>query len=166
MESTMPQPWYKHPYVWMLISIPLLAVVYGIGMAVVAVETDDGLVNDDYYTYGKHINRVIERDLAAAEHGLSANIVMDYTHGTMTAVLASKPGYVIPDQIHTELSHATRAGFDQTLSLQRTPQGNYFSALPTLPQGHWIVQLSADDWRINGNLYIPGDPTIFIDSKQ
>ena len=165
MENVMSKPWYKSPYVWMLIAIPMSAVVMGIAMITIAVKTDDGLVKDDYYKHGKEINRVIERDKAAVTHGLSAKVVVDYTSGTMTADIQARPGYTVPDLITTELLHATRAGHDQTITLQRTPQGNYFSALPPMPKGHWLVQLSADNWRISGDLYIPGDTTIFIEPK-
>lgn len=162
MEATMPKPWYKTPYVWMLIGIPMFAVVAGIITIIIAVKTDDGLVKDDYYTHGKQINRVIERDKAAARHGLTAKIIFDYAAGTVTARLASKNGYVIPTEVTAELLHATRAGHDQVITLQRTAEDSHFSALPLLAKGHWIVQLSADDWRISGDLYIPGDTTIYI----
>lgn len=165
MENAVQKPWFKTPYVWMLIAIPLSAVVMGIAMITIAVKTDDGLVKDDYYKHGKQINRVLERDKAAAAHGLSAKIVVDYTTGTMTTELSANPGYVMTDQITVELLHATRAGHDQVITLQRTPQGNYFSPLPPMAKGHWLVQLSANDWRISGDLYIPGDTTILIRPK-
>jgi hypothetical protein len=150
----------------MLIFIPLLAVVGGIAMLIIAVKTDDGLVKDDYYSHGKNINRTLVRDKAASEHALKATLMFDYTNNTVTATITAKPGYAIPDYINVDLLHATRAGNDKTVTLQRTPGGKYFSVIPELVDGHWIIQLSADNWRMSGHLYIPGKPAVIIDSQK
>ena len=52
-------PWYRVPFVWLLISVPATSVVLGAIMITLAVLTDDGLVIDDYYQHGKHINQVL-----------------------------------------------------------------------------------------------------------
>ena len=141
------------------------AVIAGIITIIIAVRTDDGLVKDDYYTHGKQINRVIERDKAAASLGISAKLEFNFEDNTVAVDVNSDADYSIPDHIGVELLHATRAGNDRMLTLQQTPQGNYFSIVPQLADGHWIVQLSADNWRISGDLYVPGNPTISITSN-
>lgn len=156
------KPWYKMPLVWLLIVIPLSAVIAGITTAVIAFKTDDGLVKDDYYTYGKQINRIIKRDKAAENIGLSAALHFDYKANTVTATVTNTTGYVSPDFISVEFLHATRAGNDRIITLQRTPTGKYYSIMPALAEGHWIVQLSADNWRLSGDLYVPGKADIHI----
>ena len=160
------KPWYKTPLVWMLIGIPLSAVIVGTGTIIIAFKTDDGLVKDDYYKHGKNINRTIVRDKAAAELGLTARLEFDNTKKTLTATVNSASDYTVPEFINTELLHATRAGNDKTVTLQRTPTGVYFSLIPDMAEGHWIVQLSADNWRMNGHLYIPGNSIIQIDASK
>jgi hypothetical protein len=156
------KPWYKMPLVWLLITIPLSAVIAGIATAIIAFKTDDGLVKDDYYTYGKQINKVIKRDKVAESIGLSAALHFDYEASTVTTMMNSTTGYDLPAAISVEFLHATRAGNDRMVTLQRTPQGNYFSILPALVDGHWIVQLSAENWRLSGHLYVPGKSDIVI----
>jgi len=165
MDRNKQKPWYKIPLVWMLICIPLSAVIAGIATIIIAVKTDDGLVKDDYYTHGKEINRVIKRDKAASALGLSAQLQFNYNDNTVTADITSKVEYTIPELIEVELLHATQAGHDKKITLQQTPKGGYFSIVPALAEGHWIIQLSADNWRISGDLYKPGKTGIIITSR-
>ena len=86
MISVDNKPWYRFPLVWMLVAIPFSAVIMGVVMIWLAVDTDDGLVADDYYKLGMEINRVIKRDQKASELGLSAiklfyYMLMHLTHG-------------------------------------------------------------------------------------
>jgi hypothetical protein len=164
VEATTNKPWYRQPLVWMLIAIPMSAVFGGIATIIIAVKTDDGLVKDDYYTAGKQINRVLARDHAATTLGLHSAVHFDIDANTTTVNLASRSDAALPGEVTMELLHATRAGFDQTLTLQRTADGKYFGLLPQLAQGHWVVQLSADEWRLSGDLYLPGDTNVVIDS--
>ena len=57
--------WKREPMVWMLIAIPLAAVIMGVVMITLASQTFSGLVVDDYYKKGKQINRVLARDRLA-----------------------------------------------------------------------------------------------------
>ncbi|MGD8999496.1 MAG: FixH family protein [Granulosicoccaceae bacterium] len=164
MELSASKPWYRVPFVWMLIAIPMSAVVGGIITIILAVKTDDGLVKDDYYTYGKQINRVLARDHAATAIGLHSAIRFDIEANTATVNLTSRHNAALPEHVNMELLHATRAGYDRILTLQRTPAGNYFGLLPELAEGHWLVQLSTDEWRLSGDLYLPGDTEVIIDS--
>ena len=50
------KPWYREPWVWLMIALPASAVVGGIITIYLAVSTSDGLVVDDYYKRGKAIN--------------------------------------------------------------------------------------------------------------
>ena len=69
-----PALWYREPLVWMVIAIPASSVVFGIFMLVVSIQSYDGLLVDDYYKRGMEINRVLDRDRAAARHGMSAQV--------------------------------------------------------------------------------------------
>ena len=151
------RPWYQEPYVWLLISLPLSAVVAGFYTLYLAIVSDDGLVADDYYKRGKEINRVLKRDQAAAKLGLSAKTSFDFDHGKIVVDLKKKTSYQAPAQVHLRLLHATRAGYDQNLVLQRLPNGQYFGLYKSIVPGRWYVQLEAGDWRVSGQLTIPGE---------
>lgn len=149
-------PWYREPYVWLLITFPALAVVGGIVMINVAVHTSDGLVTDDYYKKGLQINRTLARDKAAAGHGLQASLRLDTQQGQAELQLTAGTDYTLPPYLELHFSHATRGGFDQSLSLAHHGNGMYQAAVPALQAGNWQLQLSADDWRLPGTLRTPG----------
>ena len=149
--------WYQEPYVWLLISLPMAAVVAGFYTLYLAIISDDGLVADDYYKRGKEINLVLKRDQMAATLGLSANTSFDFDNGKIAVDLRSQPSYQAPGQISLRLLHATRAGYDQSLTVQRLPNGQYFGLYKTLVPGRWYLQLETEDWRLTGQLTMPGE---------
>jgi hypothetical protein len=151
------RPWYREPYVWLLISLPLSAVIAGFYTLYLAIVSDDGLVADDYYKRGKEINLVIKRDRAAAELGLSANTRFDFDLGKIAVDLNRQNSYQAPAQLSLRLLHATRAGYDQNLTLQRLPNGQYFGLYKSLVPGRWYLQLETEDWRLTGQLTMPGE---------
>jgi len=161
-DSADKHAWYRQPIVWMLIAFPLAAVIGGITTLVLAIQSDDGLVADDYYRRGKEIHRVLARDEAARQHGLTANVKLADDLATIQAVLTGNAAFKQPAQVQLSLLNATRAGLDRVVVVQRAPQGRYFSPLPALPPGHWYVQLEADDWRLLGELRLPQDRQITI----
>jgi len=146
--------WYRQPLVWMLIAIPLSAVFGGISMIYLAVTTNDGLVKDDYYKYGKQINLVLERDLEAKRIGLSGEFNLEPQTGTVSVQLATKEG-ALPPTISLELLHATRSGQDKSIELVLTPEKKYHGLVTTLAAGRWYVQLTTAQWRLNAELLYP-----------
>ncbi len=155
--------WYREPMVWLLIAVPLSAVIGGFVTLALAIKSDDGLVVDDYYRRGKEINLVLERDRAALAHGLHGRAVFDAERRVVRITLAARDPQVLPAQIDLDLWHATRRGFDRQLRLARQIDGVYAAPWsPDLVQGHWHVQLSAGDWRLLGSVFVPGAAEIDV----
>lgn len=151
MDSSRQQataPWYRHPYVWLLISFPAMAVIGGIAMLVVAIQTDDGLVEDDYYKKGLEINRTFERDRAAADKKLSAELIPGDDRQTLQVILRGNEKLRAPDSITISFIHATRKGLDQELILPAAGAGIYRGSMPDIPPGIWNVHIEAQDWRL------------------
>lgn len=46
---------------------------------------------------------------------------------------------------------------DHVIALVRAADGDYQGSLLTLASGHWYLQFSADNWRLNGELRVPSD---------
>jgi hypothetical protein len=156
-------PWYREPMVWLLIAIPLAAVIGGFVTLALAIKSDDGLVVDDYYRRGKEINLELERDRAAQAHGLHGRALFDAERRVVRITLAARDARVLPAQIDLDLWHATRRGLDRQLRLVRQIDGDYSAPWsPDLAQGHWYIQLSADDWRLLGSVYVPGAAEIDV----
>lgn len=149
-------PWYRVPFVWLLVSLPLAAVVGGFVTLALAIHTDDGLVVDDYYRKGREINRVLARDDAALRLRLASDIEFDAERRLVRARLTGAPAFEQPARLHLRLLHATRGGFDREVDLDRTADGSYHALLPSLPPGRWHVQLEAADWRLVGSAVFPG----------
>ena len=68
------QPWYRHPWPWILMAGPAVVVVAGIITAWIAVSTHDGLVADDYYKQGLAVNQKLARNDTAARMQLEARL--------------------------------------------------------------------------------------------
>ncbi|MDO8706142.1 MAG: FixH family protein [Sulfuricaulis sp.] len=154
--------WYRVPFVWLLIVIPLTAVIVGFVGLALAIRSDDGMVEDDYYRQGKEINRVLARDRAAAGKGLESQVQLDDTHHELRVQLTAHAAADLPENIEIKFLHATRAGLDRGLVIARRADGSYQAPLPELALGHWNVQLAAQDWRLVGSLFVPGDRHLIL----
>lgn len=146
--SVQKKQWYKYPYVWLIICLPLSAVIAGIITIRLAVVSDDGLVTDDYYKEGMEINRVLERDNAAIELGLSAVLNLDEQAGKVKLLLSAKDDFNYPDIIKVSFYNRTRKGFDHVINLSKVNESLYSAQLPELIKGNWDVQIEADNWRL------------------
>jgi hypothetical protein len=148
------KPWYSEPWVWLVIALPLTAVIGGGVTLWLAVSTSDGLVIDDYYQRGKEINLDLARDKAALRRGVSAEMTLDAAANAVAVHLADMQGGW-PNRIRLSLLHPTRAGHDVVIDLLHAGSGNFHGSLPAPASGHWYVQLEADDWRLSGTLQVP-----------
>ena len=154
-------PWYREPWVWLMISLPMSAVIGGIITIYLAVSTSDGLVVDDYYKRGKAINLDLARDQAAARYQLRADIDIDMRDNRVRLLLESS-GAVLPDTLTFSLLHPTRPGHDQVIVLQHVGDGVYRGSVDELARSNWYLQLEADDWRLSGRVPIPQTETAVL----
>ena len=142
-------PWYKYKLVWFLIAIPLASVLAGINMLYLAVNTDDGLVVDDYYKEGIAINQRLERDKRAVDLGLSANLAIEETGDLIRLQFDKGQLAAYPEQLTLHLQHATQADRDQFLPLVPAPDGQYLGYLKEpIKEGMWYLVLATKDWRL------------------
>lgn len=155
--------WYRQPMVWLVIAIPLAAVVMGVTTIILAVVSDDGMVADDYYRRGLEINQSLERDRMAARHGLNAVVMIDMDGKLVHARLRAKGAFRFPDRIRLSLSHATQSGLDLSLTLTQTASQSYQAGLPELSLGRWYIQLHSGEWRLNGDLQVPGQNKVNLE---
>ena len=155
------EPWYRQPLVWMIIAIPLSAVLMGALLLSLSISSFDGLVTDDYYKKGKEINRVLERDSYARAYDLSAKVTIS-AGGEVVAALEHEPGLLRPDQVELKFLHRTRSGLDRSLILEAVGSQHYRGQIEPLEKSHWLVQLETEHWRVNGQATLPGNETITL----
>jgi len=143
------QPWYKQWMVWMVIAPPLTAVIAGIITINIAIESDDGLVVDDYYKEGLGINQSLQRDQLARDLDLKATVFID------NLSLKLRFEKAMNDQsLSLHFIHPTQSQRDIELTVQRFTEDAYQVALPQMLNGNWNVLLEPIDksWRISGRI--------------
>lgn len=155
IQSALPlRPWYKEPWPWLLMSLPLSAVVAGLATWALASRSDDGLVAQDYYKKGLTINRVLARQERAAQLGLSASLRQSGERLVLT--LESSREIEPAAQLRLSLINPARAGLDRELLLQREA-GVYTAQLGLVRDGRWNVKLEDEGgvWQLFAETSLP-----------
>lgn len=153
--QTTSKPWYREPWPWFLIMLPMSAVIASVATIWLAIKSQDGLVADDYYKQGMAINKTLQRDETAQQLGLHAEISLD--DSLLRIQLSAKPA-VNPDSLLLHLVHPTQPGRDHHLVLQKSEAGVYLVVIKDksiedgLRSQRWQVILEApeSDWRLTG----------------
>ena len=157
MNSNNPPAWYRQFWPWFIIAFPATAVVAGIITIVIAVKTQDGLVEDDYYKAGLGINRTLEREQNAAKLGLSAAAKWQPKQQQVSLHLkALQPAN--SERLLLDLIHPTRSGLDMQIPLLHQGDGHYTGLLVASPiAGNWYLFITPEDesWRLNGRARLP-----------
>ena len=162
-----PPIWYKQFWPWFLIFFPATAVVAGIATIILAIQSDDGLVKDDYYKAGLAINQTLELKQKAHELNLTANVNWDKLTQTITLKLTGKLSN-LPPRLTLDLAHATQANHDQSVTLFLAPNGkSYTGRIKKVRSGNWITILEPEEkkWRINGRVTLPKQTQWQMNSK-
>ncbi len=149
-----PRNWKREPLVWMIIAIPASAVIMGVVMITLAIQSFSGMVVDDYYKKGKQINRVLARDQLAYELGLAAALSLEAANGI--EIRFDSGITVIPgERIELKLVHATKPGLDQQLFFDNNNLRLLKATLQLPGSGRWNLILQTADWRLTGSLQYP-----------
>ncbi len=158
------EPWYKQFWPWFLISLPLSVVIASIVTINIAIETDDGLVTDDYYKEGLGIHRDADSAANAKALQIAAEIGYDADTGaislTLDKPLATKAGMLVLD-----VAHPTRSDQDQSVQVVAVDEQRYAGRIEPLGPANWKIKLQPEDksWRISGRLSVPTDATAHLD---
>lgn len=153
-EQSAQQHWYQYPMVWMVIFFPSLAVVGGIITIIIAINTEDGLVVDNYYKKGLEINQVIKHDKLAQKLGMRAFVDANSQTGEVLVSLSSDLKTVMHEEITFRLIHRTRSGQDQVTVLSRVEDSADYRGFlkPPIIEGRWTIQIiSKQGWRLKQN---------------
>lgn len=157
MNTQTIQPWYRQFWPWFLITFPATAVIAGIITIVIAVKTDDGLVEDDYYKAGLAINRTLERSQAASQLGLSATVNWEQQTGILNLSLQGNLA-TTPARLEMTLLHPTRAQLDKKIKLYSIAgTSHYTGRMALIESGNWHIIIEPEDksWRLRGRTSQP-----------
>ena len=122
---------------------------------IIAINTDDGLVVDDYYKHGLEINRTLERDRKAEGLNLQAVIQHGKDSPMSRILLDAGDDFIYPDTLTVSFLNASRDGLDQVLEFKKNGEASYVASSPDLPRGKWHILIEHDDWRLLQVLRIP-----------
>jgi len=159
------KPWHSYPLVWMMIAIPFSAIIMGVVMIWLAVDTDDGLVADDYYKQGLEINRVLSRDTKATELGLEATIEFDNTARIIRLQFDKGALEMFPKSLLLQLQHATRENSDITVLLDHGIANQYIGHVKqSISEGIWYFEIADADWKLNARSHVRTNNVIQLQS--
>ena len=169
-------PWYRHRWPWMLMAGPLIVVIAGLFTAYLAVTSNDGLVDDDYYKQGLAVNKLSEREQRAAALGLQAEVMQRSDGAQLRLLLRAGPDVALPEVLVLRLIHPTRGGADQRVALRADGGGSYTGKLVSPLAGRWRLALEDEQqrWRLTGSgiiernasLHLPGEDKAALDSSH
>lgn len=154
--------WYREPFMYLVLGGPLTVVIASLVTVYIAFKTSDGVVEDDYYARGQAINQTLDREHAAAKHGLKSVITLDNRERELVVRLSAADGMKLPETLQFSFLHATRSGFDKVMLLPRQVDGTYRSPIPEMQPGRWNLVVAAQDWRLVGSLILPADSKVEI----
>jgi len=144
-------PW-REPMVWLLVALPLSAVVAAFALLYAAAHSsgNNDMVADPVQQTGQIQVADLGPDTVAQRRQLSAVFHVDAQGVEVIPVTGDFDRHAA---LRLSLRHPARAAADRELALQPSPNGWHVAT--ALDAGHdWIVQLSPTDgsWRIEGRL--------------
>jgi uncharacterized protein len=150
MNEPKQSPW-RIPAFWLVVGLPLLSIVAGVGLVVIAVHSGGGdTVSDPVRRVAQIQTADLGPDANARKLGLSA--VLRVEDG-IVEVLPATGTFVRDQPVQLILEHPARQAED--LPLELPPEGPGWRIQHAVDPAHdWVVQLRAADgsWRLQGRL--------------
>lgn len=153
------RPWFKEPYVWMLIGIPLSSVLVGIFFITTAVQNKDTLVRDNYYKDGLAYNSELQWDKKAKEMDIRLEMLITGNEMHMTMINSR---LAAPATLKVTLGHPTIPEKDRESHLQFKQDKSFIGFIETLEDGRYylLVECAEQQWRIRKDIQVKnGMPT-------
>lgn len=170
MMTTMTQttkPWYREPWPWILMAGPFVVVVAGFLTAWLAVSTEDGVIEDDYYKKGLAINQTLARDQAAKALQLKAQVMLGGDATQLRVMLQSNGAELLPGILTLKILHPTRADMDRVVKMEKGASGYYEGQFKALEPTRWrlILEDETSRWRLTGKLHLPRDSVVTMQAN-
>ncbi|GIU02278.1 FixH family protein [Shewanella algidipiscicola] len=155
-----PQVWYKQFWPWFLIILPLCAVIASVNLLMVAIDTQDSLVSEDYYKDGKAINMDLRKIKHAKQLGLQFEMLVNddeiriVQHGGEAYLAALSISFFHPTLKQHDFSQVATADGNQVYRIK----------LAEPISGAWEVRLEGFDqtWRIQQRLDLKDDAQYWL----
>jgi len=144
------QKWFKNPWVWLIIALPMSAVIGGIITIIITNKNQPDMVMDDYYKKGKAINQELTLYENAQKLGLSFQVKVT-DHKVEIRSERSFPA------LKVSLVHSTIAKKDFDLVLTPNAIGDYTATFDQKVSGKWQIFIMPMDlsWKMRTDLALP-----------
>jgi len=155
------RPWYKEPFVWMLIGVPLSSVIVGSFFIFLAASTKDTLVRDNYYKDGLAINQELKWDKKAISLDVELAIVID---GNSASIKIKNSRQVAPNTLTLKLSHPTLKEKDRDSFLQHSKDGEFKGFIENLDNGRYYIMVESleQQWRLRKSIEVIQGSTLSL----
>jgi hypothetical protein len=158
LDSNQKEIWWKQPWPWIILGMLGSVVVASMVTIVIAVKTQDTLVDSDYTKAGKTINLRLEKDQKAERLGIVIQLKAKPSADGYSLITADyKAADSVAGQpkfLRLNLSHPTLANQDVSIALILRDAGEYKAQISDLPSAHWYYSIEDPEaqWRIKGRL--------------
>jgi hypothetical protein len=152
-EQTDVRPWYKEPFVWMLIGVPMSSVIVGSFFIYLAASTKDTLVRDNYYKDGLAINQELKWDKKAGKLDIKLSVLINDNTATIK-LLSSRQ--IPPNTLSLKLSHPTLKERDRDSLLQLQENGEFKGFIDSFDDSRYYLMVESNEqqWRVRKNLKV------------
>lgn len=155
------KPWYKEPFMLLVIGIPILSVITGSTILYLALSGKDSLVSDSYYKDGMSYteNRLFDKN--ASQHNIHANFKM---MADVITIEVNADNAQIPEALLLQFIHPTLESKDINLMLIRTGESTFSVKKQLNLPARWKLWLSSQSkqWRIRYNGLIEAQKPIVL----
>ena len=154
MQFVEKSPWYKQFWPWFLIVIPLSSMVLSFTMLHLAFDSEDSIVQDDYYNEGRSINL----DLHKVEQARVRNIETYLKFSADSVQIEVVQGDVGDGSaLILDFFHSTQNFKDFKVTLLKDANGIYRGNIEQAIDGKWRISLHPHDnsWKIQQVVYLP-----------
>jgi len=156
------KPWYKQIWPWVLIVLPLCAVVASVTTLFIAINNKPDMVVEDYYKKGKAINV----DLSRLENAYRLALKFTLSVSGDKITLMQTFGEPQTAALRLKFIHRTQKIKDFEQLLTANANGEYILNLTQPLAGKWTIQLESFDakWRIQTVEKFPTNINTVLDS--
>ncbi len=161
-----PRPWYKEPYVLMLIGFPTASIIACMFLIYLAASTKDTLVRDNYYKDGLAMNQEFKWDKKSQAMDVRLELKIE---GNTAQIHLLNTRMELPNTLQLKLSHPTLKAQDRDSMLQRQEQQKFYQGfIDSSLDGRYYIQVESmeQSWRIRKELYIKNGALISISATK
>ncbi|PQJ54260.1 FixH family protein [Psychrosphaera saromensis] len=144
------ESWYRNPWVWLVIALPMSAVIGGIATIIITNKHQPDMVVDDYYKKGKAINQ----ELTLYDNAQKLGITLEVKVNEHRIEVKSPTEF---SALKVKVIHSTLADQDFDLVLTPNAIGTLSSSIETIMPGKWqIVVMPMDNsWKVRKTVALP-----------